>query len=77
MMAELGMPQSATAVAQYYGDLIDGFVIDNVDAGLQSEIEALGIACITTQSIMKTQQDKTALANICVDFAATIKGNIA
>jgi LPPG:FO 2-phospho-L-lactate transferase len=76
MMAELGMPQSATAVAQYYGDLIDGFVIDNVDAGLQSEIEALGTACITAQSIMKTQRDKTDLANICVDFAATIKGNI-
>jgi len=75
MMNELGMPQSATAVAQHYGDLIDGFVIDSVDADLQAEIEALGVACIVTQSIMKTQQDKIDLANICIDFAANIKGH--
>jgi LPPG:FO 2-phospho-L-lactate transferase len=75
MMNELGMPQSATAVAQYYGDLIDGFVIDSIDAYLQGEIEALGVRCIVAQSIMKTQQDKIDLANICIGFAANIKGS--
>lgn len=74
MMNELGMPQSATTVAQHYGDLIDGFVIDSVDADLQGEIEALGVACIVAQSIMKTQQDKIDLAHICIEFAANIKG---
>lgn len=75
MMNELGMSPSATTVAQYYGDLIDGFVIDRVDAHLQGEIEALGVACVVAQSIMKTQQDKIDLANICIDFAANIKGS--
>jgi LPPG:FO 2-phospho-L-lactate transferase len=75
MMAELGMPQSALAVAQYYGDLIDGFVIDSVDAELQGQIEALGTSCVVAQSIMKTQQDKIDLANVCIDFSIKIKGS--
>ena len=31
MMAEMDMPVSATAVAGYYGDLIDGFIFDLED----------------------------------------------
>jgi LPPG:FO 2-phospho-L-lactate transferase len=75
MMAELGMLQSAVAVAQYYGDSIDGLVIDSADAHLQNEIEALGIECIVAQTVMKTLQDKIDLANICVEFSVNIKGS--
>ena len=32
MMQELGMPPSAAAVAQRYGDLLDGYVLDTADA---------------------------------------------
>ena len=74
MMAELRMSPSALAVAEYYSDLIDGFVIDSVDAHLQSEIEALGIKCLVAQSVMKTQQDKIDLANICIEFSFKIEG---
>ncbi|MDB4470943.1 2-phospho-L-lactate transferase, partial [Deltaproteobacteria bacterium] len=43
MMQELSMPATALAVAEYYGDLLDGFVIDESDAGLADSIRALGI----------------------------------
>ena len=49
--------------------------MDRVDAHLQGEIEALGVACVVAQSIMKTQQDKIDLANICIDFATNITGS--
>src|SRR5581483_3330238 len=32
MMAELGLEPSAVAVARYYGDLLDGYVLDEADA---------------------------------------------
>ena len=69
MMAELGMPQSALAVAKHYLGRIDGFVIDDEDADLKSEIEALGIPTIVTNTVMVTLADRTALATCVLDFA--------
>lgn len=69
MMAELGMPQSALAVAKHYLGRIDGFVIDDQDADLKSEIEALGIPTIVTNTVMLTLDDRTALATRVLDFA--------
>lgn len=69
MMAELGMPQSALAVAKHYQGRIDGFVIDDDDAELQPEIEALGIPTIVTNTVMLTLSDRTRLATRVLDFA--------
>jgi LPPG:FO 2-phospho-L-lactate transferase len=38
MMQELSMPASAAAVANYYGDLLDGFIIDEADAAQAKQI---------------------------------------
>lgn len=69
MMAELNMPQSALAIAQHYGDLLDGFIIDQQDKALQEDIEALGIEVLTTNTLMKDLNDKIDLAKTCLDFA--------
>ena len=69
MMAELGMPQSALAVAKHYQGRIDGFVIDDQDADLKSDIEALGIPTIVTNTVMLTLADRTLLATRVLDFA--------
>ena len=37
IMAELGVPRSAAAIASHYGDLIDGFVLDAADAALRAQ----------------------------------------
>jgi LPPG:FO 2-phospho-L-lactate transferase len=66
MMAELGITPSAAAVAQRYGDLLDGYVLDTEDAALE---KTLGLPCAITQTLMKTLDDKTALAHTALSLA--------
>ena len=44
MMAELGMTPSAAAVAERYGDLLDGYVMDIADAAEAAQVDAEGDA---------------------------------
>lgn len=73
MMNELGMPQTATAVAEHYvqkyGNALTGFFIDNEDAPLQADIQALGVETIVTNTVMVTLQDRIDLAQQVMDFA--------
>jgi LPPG:FO 2-phospho-L-lactate transferase len=59
MMAELGLPVSAAAVARRYGDLLDGYVVDRADAASAGE---LGIPVTVTHTLMVTLEDREALA---------------
>lgn len=76
MMMELGMPQSALAVAKHYAEKypgrMQGFVLDNVDRGLAQEVQALGFATIVTNTVMVTLQDRIELADTVLDFASEI-----
>lgn len=71
MMAELGMPVTAVGVARYYRerDLLDGFVIDDADAGQAPEIEDLGLPALVTGTVMETLADRERLARKTIDFA--------
>lgn len=73
MMAELGVPSTAEAVATHYRDLIDGFVLDRTDAALAPSVEALGIASVTTQTVMLTLADRIDLARTSLEFLHRIK----
>jgi LPPG:FO 2-phospho-L-lactate transferase len=61
MMAELGVPVTATGVAEHYSGrypgLVDYFVIDESDVTLAPEIEEA-----VTKTIMKSRDDKRRLA---------------
>jgi LPPG:FO 2-phospho-L-lactate transferase len=59
MMAELGLPVSAAAVAHRYGDLLDGYVIDHEDA---SAANGLGIPVTVAHTLMLTLEDRERLA---------------
>jgi LPPG:FO 2-phospho-L-lactate transferase len=67
------MPQTATAVAEHYvqkyGSALTGFFIDNEDAPLQADIQALGLETIVTNTVMVTLQDRIDLAQQVMDFA--------
>ena len=52
LMTELGLECSAVGVARYYADYCSTLVIDTVDAGLAEAIEALGVRCIVTDTVM-------------------------
>ena len=59
MMSELGLEVSAAAVARRYQDLLDGYVLDRVDA---SEAEKLGIPVTPAHTLMTTLADRETLA---------------
>ena len=59
IMAELGLPVSAAAVARRYADLIDGYVLDHADAASAGE---LGIPATVAHTLMVTLAEREALA---------------
>jgi LPPG:FO 2-phospho-L-lactate transferase len=71
MMAELGVPRSARAVAEHYGGLLDGFVLDAADA---DEAEAIDLPCLATRTLMTSEGDKRALAREVLSFAGRLTG---
>jgi LPPG:FO 2-phospho-L-lactate transferase len=71
MMAELRLPASARAVAERYGGLIDGFVLDAADA---EQAAAVDVPCLATRTLMVSEDDKRALAREVLSFAARLAG---
>jgi LPPG:FO 2-phospho-L-lactate transferase len=72
MYRELGMEPSALAVAEHYGDLVHGLVIDNEDAGQAEPIAALGIMPLVTDSIMQDGADRLWLAREVLEFGQAL-----
>ena len=62
LMRGLGMDVSAVGVARCYRDFLDVMVIDEQDAHLASAIEDLGIPTVVTNTIMRDDAAKAALA---------------
>ena len=73
MMEELGVPQTAVAVAAHYADVLDGWVVDPADAASISVLEASGIAAIATPSVMLTWDDKVSLAQATLSFIRELR----
>jgi LPPG:FO 2-phospho-L-lactate transferase len=71
-MTELGLAVSPVAVARHYGDLLHGFILDDADAELAGAIRQPGLAVATTQTVMASAGDKTALARFTLDFALSL-----
>lgn len=74
MMAELHLPVSPLGIAQHYGDLIDGLIIDNEDKTLFERLEATGIAVHATNTLMRSAVDESHLAQETVNFAHRLSG---
>ena len=66
IMAELGLPVGAAAVARHYEDILDVFIADEVDA---NEVEDLGIPVRLTRTLMSTIEDREALARAVLAVA--------
>ena len=62
IMGELGAEVSAVGVAREYLGLCDVLVVDTQDAGLSDAISSVGIRPAVTDTIMRTDDDKIALA---------------
>ena len=66
MMAELGLPVDAAAVARHYGDILDFYVADETDA---AEVRGLGIPVIFARTLMLSLDDREALARVVLEAA--------
>jgi LPPG:FO 2-phospho-L-lactate transferase len=73
MMRELGKEPSARAVAAEYLRFIDGFVIDREDIAYAESVRSLGIEVLVTNTVMRTVDDRLALARAVLDFADTVR----
>ena len=71
IMAELGLQPDSRAVARHYAGLIDGFVIDSQDEALEKDI---GLPILVTNTLMRTLDDKIALARQCLAFCGRLAG---
>ncbi|MEX2161465.1 MAG: 2-phospho-L-lactate transferase [Anaerolineales bacterium] len=72
MFTELGIQPSALAVAQYYGSLLSGFVLDETDAAQATAIRELGIMPLVAATLMQNREDRARLAQQVVDFGASL-----
>ena len=75
MMDELRVPSTALAVAQHYGGLLDGYVLDEQDAALLPALRDAGFAAIAAQTVMLTFEHKVQLAQRVCEFAHTLRSS--
>ena len=73
LMRELGHEVSARRAALEYYRLIDGFVVDSVDAAAADGIRACGIEVAVAPTIMRSENDRVALAQVVLDLAAQLR----
>lgn len=70
MMRELGLECSSAGVAEFYGDLLDGFVIDNADARLAGSIAASRL--LIADTVMAAEGAAARLAKDVLAFACRL-----
>ncbi|MDC1264896.1 2-phospho-L-lactate transferase [Amylibacter sp.] len=68
MMAELGIDVSVLGIARHYHELLDGLIIDQIDANLAPKIEAMGLKVHVTQTIMSDLKSRIDLASATLAF---------
>ena len=73
IMRELHHEASARRVALEYLKLIDGFVIDAEDRASAEDVRACGIEVLVANTVMRTLEDRSALARAVLAFAQTIR----
>ena len=67
MLAELGHEPSVIGVAELYAPIAAALVIDPADAHLAADVEATGLRCIVTPSVMATPDVARDLAAATLD----------
>jgi LPPG:FO 2-phospho-L-lactate transferase len=66
MMRELGLEASAAGVATHYGDLLDGYVVDQADADSVGNVDA---RVTIAKTLMTSLHDRKTLARATLDAA--------
>lgn len=70
IMHELNLPVTPAGLSSFYGDLLDGMVIDRADADLADSLS--GPAALVTDTLMRDDGDQERLARETIDFARSL-----
>ncbi|MET9880175.1 2-phospho-L-lactate transferase [Actinacidiphila glaucinigra] len=74
VLAAVGVESTAAAVAAHYGSgLLDGWLVDTVDAGSVAEVEAAGIRCRAVPLMMTDLEATTAMAREALTLAGEVR----
>ena len=74
MLAAIGVPTSAAAVAVHYGpDLLDGWLVDLADADAVATVTAAGIRARAVPLLMRDLESSAAMAGAALDLAGEIR----
>ncbi len=71
IMSELGIAITSGAIADHYGGLIDGLVIDDTDA---ADADRIGVQVAVTRTLMANFDDRCNLARAVLAFAKRLTG---
>lgn len=66
MLTELGHEASVVGVARLYAPIASVLVIDPLDADLADDVEATGMRCVITPSVMSTPERARQLATVTI-----------
>jgi LPPG:FO 2-phospho-L-lactate transferase len=66
LLVELGHDSSVVSVARLYARFAATLVVDEADSSLAGEVEAAGMRCVVTQTVMRTPQDAAHLTRVCI-----------
>jgi LPPG:FO 2-phospho-L-lactate transferase len=72
MYRELGIEPSALAVAKHYRELATGFILDEIDKHLEKEITDLRVKALVTNTLMKSHDDRSHLAQETLGFIGNL-----
>jgi LPPG:FO 2-phospho-L-lactate transferase len=78
VLAAIGVESTAGAVARHYGGrtsggLLDGWLVDERDAGAVAEVEAAGIACRAVPLLMPDPQRAADMARAALDLSGALR----
>lgn len=69
-LAAIGVPTTADAVAGIYRDLLDGWLVDTVDAERVAAVEAMDVACRAVPLLMHDIAAAAAMATAALDLVS-------
>ena len=69
LMQAQGFPVSIAGVAEFYHDFLDLLVVDSKDRRMAEELQKSGMKVHCTQTLMRTQEDRIALAKAVLQLA--------
>ncbi len=72
LMTAHGLPCSIAGVARAYGDFLDLLVCDERDAGAAEALRNTGLRVECTQTLMRSPEDRTALARTVLSGASKV-----